>query len=56
MSEQEVKDIVHQYLKDKMSVVVDVDDSTDRYGNPEVSVTVSIFLGEEKITEYEDCS
>lgn len=50
MSEQEVEAIVHQYLKDKMSVEVSV--STEPY----VRVKVSIFLGEEKITEYADCS
>lgn len=56
MSDQEVKDIVHQYLKDKLRVSVDVSARDVGQRDPEVSVTVSIFLGDEEINSYSGCS
>lgn len=56
MSDQEVKDIVHQYLKDKLTVQIQVQSPSNLNDDSNVWVKVSIFLGEEKITEYADCS
>ena len=56
MTQEEVKDIVHQYVKDNMTVQIQGQSPSNLNDDSNVWVKVSIFLGEEKITEYEDWS
>lgn len=56
MSENDVKDVIRQYLKDNMTVTVDVKGpSTYIKGKKGVEINVSIYLGEELITDYTAC-